>query len=178
MMPLPSRRPPEEREKLREWLNTDFAFTHFITLATNQTSKELKTRNRIAGHDSWFRYTKLRDLLRQWDARVNRELNGPKWLAHADDAIWYFAFLEKPEANPHWHLLFRINFFTTILPHPKLDCLTIAATAHWQRLVPSGTVSVKEINARHDRVTDYVAKELGHEVQYESWIVPDDFRVR
>ena len=173
-----SRRPPEGREELSKWLNTDFAFTHFITLATNQASRELKTRHRIAGQDSSFRETKLRHLLRQWDARVNRQLNGPKWLAHADDAIWFFAFLEKPETNPHWHLLFRINFFTTILPHAKLEQLKTAATAHWQRLVPSGKVSVKEINAGHDRVTDYVAKELGYEVQYQSWTVPDDFRVR
>jgi len=176
---LPKRtRPPDEISALKEWLDTEFKFTHFITLATNDSRVALRTRNKLASKDSQLKNERLRDLLREWDARVNRELNGPKWLQHKEELTFWFAFFEKPVSNPHWHLLFRIDFFDHLLPDPRLDRLTVVATAHWQKLVPSGSVSVKQITARSERVTDYVAKELGHNVQYESYIVPDDFRPR
>jgi hypothetical protein len=160
MLPTTARESREGRQ-LAEWLNARFRFTHFITLATNDQSPGKE---------------RLRDLLKEWDARLNRDLNGPKWRKHRDELTYWFAFLEKPKSNPHWHLLFKVDYFEDLSPDPRVGRLQSAALFHWKRLVPSGSVSVKEITAGHDRVTDYVAKELGYAVQYEYFVVPDEFR--
>ena len=60
--------------------------THFITLASNSSNVSLKV---------------MRDRISHWDRLVNRELYGPKWHKHHDELLWFFAFLEKPETNPH-----------------------------------------------------------------------------
>ena len=145
----------ERRQALHRWLNDSFTFTHFITLASNTSDASLPV---------------MRDKIKFWDAQVNRELYGPKWRKHYDELLWYFAFLEKPDVNPHWHLLCRFE------DPGKLAWFSDVANMKWFYAFPQGTVDVQRITTKHSRVVDYVVKRTGLEVEYTSFITPDEFR--
>jgi len=145
----------------KKWLATN-KFTHFVTLATNTSSVREKV---------------MRDRLRAWDARVNRALYGPKWQKHQDELIWFHAFLEKPKANPHWHLLLRLVGRLGSDRNDEFNRLPVLAENTWLDLVPSGSVDVQEIEDESlDNVVAYVAKELRYELQYQNFVTPDEFR--
>ena len=55
-------------------------FTHFVTLASN---------NQMASNSL------MKDRLRAWDSRINRELLGPKWQKKIDERMHWIAFPEK-----------------------------------------------------------------------------------
>lgn len=151
----------KERAALTTWLDQKFEFTHHVTLATNGPG---------------LSRDQLRTLIRVWDAKMNRSMYGPKWRKHYDELLFWFGFMEKPDVNPHWHLLIRLNDADPI----RLDALERKLSAlsepHWQSRVPAGSVAVKTITSRHDRVVDYVGKELAFDVQYKDFITPDEFR--
>ncbi|MGA0598131.1 hypothetical protein [Enterovirga sp. CN4-39] len=107
---------------------------------------------------------------------MNRALYGPKWASHKDELLWSFAFLEKPDRNPHWHLLIRLYDHDLAVRNNRITKLEVRAAEIWQKLVPSGTADVRRIVHGHDRVASYVAKELGHELQYADFVTPDEFR--
>jgi hypothetical protein len=167
LSPLPSGIPPELKEEISNWLE-NWRFTRFVTLATNDSSM---SSARLP--TSRLPYTKLRDRLRQWDARMNRKLLGKCWAKHAQDRIFRFYFLEKMDTNPHWHGL--VCFF----PVKNKSCaeqehiFDTKAGPFWKKLVPSGTVDVKPITAQRG-VAKYVAKMLGHELSYEHYVVPGE----
>ncbi|WP_223476568.1 hypothetical protein [Oricola indica] len=156
---LPSQR---QRDEMHKWLSTAFRFTHIVTLTT---------------HDNTLSPEVLRSRLRAWDARVNRELYGPKWRKHADELLWYFAFLEKPNSNPHWHLLLRVVGRWGSDGSRDYKKLPLAVRDAWGAVMPSGTVDVQEIRAgTYKTVNEYVAKELAGAIQYEHFLTPDEFR--
>lgn len=143
------------REAIHKWLHEQFTFTHFITLASNSSHVSLEV---------------MKDRIKHWDQLVNRELYGPKWRKHYDELLWFFAFLEKPEVNPHWHLLCR---FTDA---DKLAWFGPVAGMKWRKVLPMGTVDVQQITEKHSRVVDYVVKRVGREIEYRNYITPDEFR--
>ena len=152
----------QRKSTMASWLATEFTFTHFVTLATN---------------DNTLSPAVLRRRLRNWDARVNRRLYGQKWQKHADDALWYFAFLEKPASNPHWHLLLRLVGRWGEDPLGDIARFSRTAASTWRDVTPSGTTNVQQIRANtYKTVSDYVAKELRGELQYSSFVTPDEFR--
>ena len=114
---------------------------------------------------------------KRWDGMINRELYGPKWAQRKDELVWYFAFLEKPASNPHWHLLLRfVGRWAEDLAEEDRRFPAIADAA-WLRIMPSGTVDVRSIQTHSGRrLEDYVAKELSHSIQYQSFITPDELR--
>lgn len=147
----------------KDWLSRH-RYTHLITLASN--TSEIS--------EEW-----MRDRLRQWDARVNRALYGPKWRKHYDELIWFSAFLEKPRTNPHWHLLLRFVGRTGSDKSGEFEIIGDLADRVWLKLMPSGSVNVQEINdSSRERVVTYVAKELWHKLQYNEFVTPDEFRYR
>ncbi|PSL17800.1 hypothetical protein [Shimia abyssi] len=138
-------------------------FTHFVTLSSN---------SQMMSQDN------MKDKLRAWDARVNHALVGPKWHKRIDERMHWIAFPEKSGVNPHWHLLMQLlpeqlEVLADIETHeqcPFEESLTVA----WKKLVPSGTVDVQRIAAnRQDkkRVFDYVTKSLGHEPNFEDFVM-------
>jgi hypothetical protein len=143
------------RHAISKWLQKRFVFTHFITLATNANDVPL---------------LRMRKLIKDWDGRVNRKLYGPKWLLHHDELLFWFAFVEKPRANPHWHLLMRFP------DTDKIDAMKREIEVVWNRLVPAGTVNIQDIKEKPERVAEYVAKQLGSDLQYNNFIAPDEFR--
>ena len=106
----PSAKIPGYRAAIRSWL-ADRHFTHIATLATNDpmTSTE-----------------RMKDLLKEWDARVNREIVGNKWHKRPDERIDWIAFREGVGAHPHWHLF---KFF----PSRLRSFLRPKATWGWNR---------------------------------------------
>lgn len=153
---------PHARTAFEAWIN-EGVYTHLVTLTTN---KEFLSPQR------------MRDRLRRWDAHVNRRLYGPKWKQRPDERLWFFAFLEKPEANPHWHLLLRLYAHGDVPIADTAANFKNAADLYWTQLSPQGTVHIVQLaNRPHERLTNYLAKELKREIQYQAFITPDEFRV-
>lgn len=144
------------------WLKSQFDFTHFVTLTS---------------HDGGLSARAMRNRLRDWDAQINRALYGPKWQEHADDLLWYFAFLEMPTVNPHWHLLVRVVGRWGSDVADEYRRLPRECERAWKRITPAGTVDVQAISSGcYSTVEDYVAKELRGATQYEQFVTPDEFR--
>jgi hypothetical protein len=149
------------RDEISVWLQ-QHRFTHFITLTT---------------HDPSLNIEGARGRLKQWDARLNRALYGPKWAQKRDELVWFFAFLEAPFSNPHWHLLLRVD--DSPVTGKLIDTRTLYDTVRrvWSRLAPAGTVDVQPVSAKIDaELVDYVGKQLGSVTQYTSFVTPDEFR--
>src|SRR4051812_39121907 len=93
---LPKGKPhARTRHEVSKWLD-QWPFTLFVTLATNDPM----VSNEVA-----------RRLIKDWDARMNRALLGPKWVDRPDERMFNFYFLEKPGVNPHWHALILLGGF-------------------------------------------------------------------
>lgn len=153
--------PQKLQEAITEFL-MEHRFTHFVTLTT---------------HEPTLSDESMRSRLKQWDARVNRAIVGPKWCKHKDELIFFFAFLEAPGVNPHWHLLLRVD--DSPLSTKKTDSLTLlsCSTSAWKRLSPAGTVDLQEIYSMADKIlVNYVGKQLRNMAQYNSFVTPDEFR--
>lgn len=144
----------EMRAKLRE-----YSFTHFITLATNHQQ---------------LSYGRMRSLLKQWDARVNRALIGPKWTKRPDERIIWFAFPEKLDVNPHWHLLLEVDpLAETLSRRWRTDNLSRIARNEWLRLVPSGSFDCQAVASAD--VIDYVLKCMTAGSYIEQFVVSREF---
>lgn len=145
----------EMREKLKS-----YSFTHFITLTTNNQDFSLR---------------RMRSALRDWDARINRFLVGPKWQQHPDERLLWFAFPEKIEANPHWHLIAQIDSQLALKPTSlyRSKLLEPQGRQHWAKLVPGGTFDCK--NIANEGVIRYVTKELATEENLASFIFYREF---
>lgn len=149
------------RRQLVQFLMTR-PVTHFITLATNHQS---------------FSPTKMRKLLQDWDARVNRQLVGTKWIQRHDERLLFIAFLEQAKFNPHWHLLVEAD------PVACRGCremhwqnLGIIADASWKRLVPSGTTDTQVV--ANGNLMTYVTKELTSDFCWSQVTLSKEFRSR
>jgi hypothetical protein len=164
----PSRTPPAAIDLIPEWLD-NWRFHFFVTLSTNDA--DMGSRSSVGSNE---RYSYLRDRLREFDARMNRQLLGREW-QRSPDRMFGFWFLEKPDVNPHWHGLVR--FFAS----GDMDKLALQkavfqreALKIWTELVPSGEVDIQLI-ADQPYVSKYVVKSLGHDVNYSNFVVPDQF---
>ncbi len=146
------------RKALREKL-LDYDFTHFITLASNH---QVLTEGR------------MRSLLKEWDARVNRDLIGPKWTKRPDERLLWLAFPEKMDVNPHWHMVAQID--------PAIDTATRAArttrlsqTAEklWLGLLPQGSFDCQGVESPD--VIRYITKMSARERSFDSFIFHREF---
>lgn len=110
---------------------------------------------------------------------ANRALYGPKWQQHFDESTWWFAFLEKPGSNPHWHVLLRVVGRWGVDPSNQFARLADVARFSWLKIAPAGTIDIHLIpKRRQKKLTTYLAKELGGELQYSNFLTPDEFRCR
>jgi len=164
---LPPRIVPALRSEIAEWVDR-WRYTRFVTLATNDVSlasARLPT--------SRLPHGKLRDRLRQWDARMNSAILGRHWAKRHSDRIWAFYFLEKLSSNPHWHGLIR---FFPVDNYPQAEqerAFDANALPIWKKLVPSGTVDVQPITVQRG-VINYVGKMLPYPISYEQFVTPDE----
>lgn len=154
---------PQYRQAIREWL-TRYEWMFFVTLASNDLTQTRPTGQMVS-------------LLRNWDARLNRSMFGPKWVGRPDERIFSAFFLEKPAVNPHWHGLIRID------PSDPSRAVELSgrfpgeAECYWRQLVPGGTTDVQMVDST-DGIANYITKELQNLIQYESFVVPRSFDPR
>ncbi len=146
------------RLELREKL-LDYSFSHFITLASNHQA---------------MGYRRMRNLLREWDARVNRAINGPKWASRPDERLIWFAFPEKIEVNPHWHLIVEIDpVIEKEARAERTRRMPQIAEERWLALVPRGSFDCQPVDS--EKVTEYVTKMSANETHFEKFVVSREF---
>ena len=138
-----------------------FDFHRFVTLRHN-SNVDGSTETGIA---------RMRKLIADWDARVNRKILGPNW-QHSTDRIWFFGFCEKPELSPHWHL--AVRFYTTLpgVLQAHKERFDHWAPLVWAKVCPSGDIDIKPWDP-DGTMKEYVVKstELLHNPNL--LIVPD-----
>ncbi|THH34365.1 hypothetical protein E4Z66_18150 [Aliishimia ponticola] len=154
LLPMQIRMRAELRDRLKS-----FDFTYFITLATSHQQ---------------FSPSKMRSLLKQWDARVNRSINGPRWARRPDERLIWFAFLEKASVNPHWHLIVEVDpWIIEGGRAQRTSKLPDVSKQHWEKLVPQGTFDCQDVES--PAVIDYVTKVVAAEQNFENFILSREF---
>lgn len=144
----------ELKAELRQWLRGR-AHSHFVTLSSNHQN---------------LSYTRIKDLLKGWDARVNRSINGRNWQKRPDERLIWFAFPEKLEANPHWHLLVSVDGWAeTPGRAAKLKDFPSIAETVWMELCRQGSFDVQRIENR--KVINYVTKACADPAYFEKFVL-------
>lgn len=133
------------QDELRTWLHRQ-TYSHFATLSFNDPTTTYDTAKRK---------------LRAWDARLCRAILGSRWQRKPDERLVWIAICEKPDCNPHWHLLINA------LPdqHAALDEHLERA---WIKLVPSGTANLQVVSFQKGAIA-YVTKAIRNPVSYEGF---------
>ncbi|WP_170343026.1 hypothetical protein [Ruegeria arenilitoris] len=146
------------RNELRRRL-CEFQFDYFVTLASNHKP---------------LGYPRMRELLKQWDARVNREINGPRWSKRPDERLLWFAFPEKLDVNPHWHLIVQVD------PHVETQTradrtlqLPQIAEKHWMQLLPQGSFDCQGVEDY--AIIEYITKVSEREDLFRRFMVSREF---
>lgn len=146
------------RHELRTKL-LSYDFTHFITLASNHQP---------------LSYPRMRELLKEWDARVKLELIGPKWVKRPDERLVWFAFPEKLGVNPHWHLIVQVDpHIENVARAERTELLSEIGQLHWLRLVRQGSFDCQSVDS--PRVIQYITKMSAGETHFEKFVVFREF---
>ncbi len=149
-------------QRMREELRTklcSYDFTHFITLASNHQP---------------LRYPRMRSLLKEWDARVNREINGRKWTQRPDERLVWFAFPEKIDLNPHWHMIVQVDQNIEFSERAaRTQRLSEIGHMHWLSLVRQGSFDCQSVES--SRVIEYITKMSAEETHFEKFVVFREF---
>ena len=146
----------------RAWVDrlSEFPFSHAVTLGTN--------------HKNWS-YEVMRQKLKEWDARVNRELNGPLWTKRPDERLVWIAFPEKLHVNPHWHMLVSVDRDVgTGRRASAYAHLTATVERIWIDLVPSGTAECKALDS--GPWPWYITKEFQQHGRYGQFVLSREFQ--
>lgn len=146
----------------------EFQFTHFVTLTfSNANAGRMYTMGSSLPGDY------IRGRLKQWDAHICRLLLGPNWQQKAPDRPLFAAFLEKPDTNPHYHLLLKFQPSPRRTIKEQQELFAADAARLWRKLVPGGTVDIKPISTPFS-VARYVLKTYGYNLRYECIVWPDE----
>ena len=105
---------------------------------------------------------------------MNRRILGREWAKLHEFRLFYFYALEKPSVNPHWHGL--IHFFDAPEAERNRQAQVFDEWANptWKRLVPAGVIVVAHAHDSEGAI-NYLAKSLMNGVNFENYIVPDEF---
>jgi hypothetical protein len=129
-----------------------YPFTYLVTLNTNVANSNIPVRGMDAFHTGKRNFEALKKQIREWEARVNRKLLGPKWQKKPDERLFAFLFYEKLAHNPHVHML-------VIVPPHQREAFERIAKRTWGMLVPPGDVVIQPIDYK-EGVYQYVTKEM------------------
>lgn len=147
---------------LRSWAVEKEA-DYFITAAFNrQNSKTVSTPS-----PSTARYH-----LKRWHARIDKKLLGKHWAtADIDDRLFFVAFIEKLDSNPHWHMAVK-------LADPSRAMVFEAKAAEcWEKIIPSGELDVQKNDTDLDvfKTGFYSAKDQWKSRNYNEATISEDF---
>ena len=144
-----------EREILRNFINRqhfntaitlDFDYAYFDTITIESMLRTLKA----------------------WDAAINRKLLGRNWSKKLESHIEYFAFIEKPDINPHIHIAARI-------PKDEIAFFKTQGVIAWSKLRSTDQsmagVRISDIYEQEGWVR-YITKSC----TTESWLHSNEFK--
>ncbi len=162
---------PDTRRQFSEWIASG-GYDHFVTLASNDSELRSARRHLIRGRHGTERMVAL---AKAWEGRVNRYLLGPRWAAphKRSERLQAFYVLERAVANPHWHVLARIDEPDPVKHAVKTEKFREQVGLIWTSIILSGSTNLKDVY--DEGVTDYVAKELGRDVSCDLFIPPGFF---
>jgi hypothetical protein len=142
----PQRTKAEWKEFFGRW-----EWDRFVTITFNQPGegRPLASGTQILDQ---------KKLLRNWDARINRKILGREWA----------------KLHPHWHGL--VHFFDAPDDERRRQAEVFDRWADpiWKSMVPSGDVDVVPAWERTGAI-NYLAKSLTYGVNFELYILPDEF---
>ena len=144
-----------ERKALREFINRQ----HFNTAITLDFD--------YAYFDS-ITIDSMKRTLKAWDAAVNRKLLGKKWHKMPDRNITYFAFIEKPDTNPHFHIAAQI-------PEHEISYFRKQGAIAWKKL---RSTDQSEVGVRIEEIYEqegwirYITKSCTS----DSWFHSNEFK--
>jgi len=141
------------KNEYRQWLQ-DGDWTYFVTLASNESSRSLKSSKPLPV-SSQSRTQFMLDRLEEWEARINHKFLGKKWQLKSKERLVAIAVIEKVHSNPHWHLIIRDQF-----RRPEKDFSQIAEDV-WAKLIKLGSVNVQPITSMKN-LSHYLLKSNPH----------------
>lgn len=143
---------------IKRWAPYDLFFT--LTMPSHSLSPEQATE-RFA----------------RWQQMLFRKTLGHRWQKYTDEWPLMFAAFERPQTNPHWHILCRLYSRDEIEGRRERHKSTIIKFAEplWAKLVPSSEVDIREVY--DDTIPHYLMKEINGNIQYTHFIIPDQFAV-
>jgi len=111
-----------------------------------------------------------RRLLKDWHARIDSQIVGPRWRQKTSQRTRFVAFYEGAQTNEHWHMLLKLN-------GKHRDIFSAEAPVIWQRLVPSGSLDIRPVLTRTDqhRISGYVVKDLWKDMAQQSFVLSEEF---
>lgn len=157
---------PTAQGAIAELLNR-WSFDRYVTLTFNDLSLASSSSRRVTAF--------MKDKLREWDGRINRKLIGRNWAKMPEFRTFCFFAPEKVGSNPHWHGLVRFFDADEEEHLRQSERFDEWAQALWVKLVPSGTVDIQMIDSQVP-TAKYVAKSLGYDVNYDHFVLPDEFQ--
>lgn len=139
----------------------------------------------LATHDE-ISLKQARDLLRKWDARMNRAIVGPDWKSRVQQHSRWLAFPEGGKSDPHWHLLLclspdlsrrrrRIVQDASSEFLKPLDGLAAIVDDAWAKTHSRGTSKTILIYSIED-LSKYLTKAQYYESLYENFVIWSEFK--
>ncbi len=147
---------PDLRSTMARFL-ASLDYDYFVTLTTNldDVTDDLARIDR--------RINTMRKSLRDWEARVDRVLLGPKWLKKKQEHGIFAAYTaENISTNIHAHLLLKVR-----CPHDPTELARLVELS-WTAIWPYGTAATDPID-RIEGLTVYVTKQINTPKNWEAF---------
>ena len=118
--------------------------------------------------------TVARKHLRRYDAELNRRLNGTCWLKKTDERIFWVAFPENMDTNPHWHMVVALDRqgFHDDRSSRYADFERLATEA-WLKQFPTGTAHCAPLVGT--AYEWYITKDFEVDKKIEEFVVEREF---
>jgi uncharacterized protein (DUF1810 family) len=148
---------PKHRRELRNAFDTwmdDLAFPLFLTLNINAPAS----------------FKSARRLLKNFAAKLDRRLLGPRYHKRTDTRTLFIAVPENEHSNFHYHVLMEVNATHA----PSMLELETLITAAWEGVILSGSVWLRGIH--DDGAARYTAKDLMKYEHFNEFIISTEFQ--
>lgn len=143
-----------ERDALHAHLMTR-PWSHWVSLAFNDPE--------ISTFLTDIEPVLMRDRVKEWDARMNRKIIGPKWQRRPDERMFWFLTPEALDRNPHLH------GYVYVRPDQRL-AFDIHAALTWETLCPKGSAEIETFDLEKAK-PGYATKQTFKRINFENFIL-------
>jgi hypothetical protein len=173
--------PTRTRETLSKWI-AEKRYTTFVTLTFNPNKKSGNGTSMSLLPGGMKSATKT---LKDWDACLNRNAIGPKWLTKKGyQRLVGIAFAENIATNFHWHIVCtppipKLSYCDSLYTREKDDNLTEEnmsteefaqlVDVRWREKCYNGTTKTVPIHDHH-RLADYITKQCYRRENYDGFV--------